>query len=110
MIQAVLFDLDGMLYDRDLLVRTMIGEQFDAFRNELAKVDRASFIGRVLHLDAHGFGDKIELYKTVESEWALSRELSDRLHSDFWSRYIRHCTVSEDTYETLEQLRRHKIK
>jgi putative hydrolase of the HAD superfamily len=110
MIEAVLFDLDGTLYDRDLLVQTLIGEQFDAFCNELGNIDRSSFIRRVLQLDAHGFGDKVELYRSVEAEWVLSRELSDRLHSDFWSRYIRHCKVSEDTRATLEQLRRHKIK
>jgi putative hydrolase of the HAD superfamily len=110
MIQAVLFDLDGTLYDRDLLVQTLIGEQFDAFCNELGNIDRSSFVRRVLHLDAHGFGDKIAVYRTVEAECVLSRELSDRLHSDFWSRYIRHCRVSEDTSETLQQLRRHKIK
>jgi putative hydrolase of the HAD superfamily len=108
MIQAVLFDLDGTLYDRDLLVQTLIEEQFDVFRNELGNVDRRSYIQRILHLDNHGLGDKLELYKTVGTEWKLGRDLTDRLHADFWSRYIRHCKVSEDTCTTLEQLRRHQ--
>ena len=110
MIQAVLFDLDGTLYDRDLLVQTLIEEQFDVFRKELGNVDRPSFIRRIVDLDAHGFGDKMEVYRLVEKEWLLSRELSDRLHSDFWSRYVRHCKVSEDTRITLEELRRHGRK
>jgi putative hydrolase of the HAD superfamily len=110
MIQAVLFDLDGTLYDRDLLVQALIEEQFDAFHEELGNVDRPSFIQRIVYLDDHGFGDKLELYKMVGKEWRLSRELSDRLHTDFWSRYIRHCKVSEDTRTTLEQLRQHGRK
>jgi putative hydrolase of the HAD superfamily len=109
-IQAVLFDLDGTLYDRDLLVQTLIEEQFDAFHMELRDVDRPSFIQRIVNLDDHGFGDKVELYKMAGKEWLLSRELSDRLHLDFWSRYIRHCKVSEDTRTTLEDLRRHEKK
>ena len=108
MIQAVLFDLDGTLYDRDLLVQTLINEQFAVFRKELGNVDRPSYVQRIVNLDDHGLGNKLELYKMIGMEWELSRELSDRLHADFWSRYIRHCKVSEDTITTLEQLRRHQ--
>jgi putative hydrolase of the HAD superfamily len=104
-IRAVFFDLDGTLYDRDVLVEKLVEEQFVAFRRELRDIDESSFVRRILDLDDHGHGDKAELYKTVAREWGLRSELSDRLHSHFWSRYTRHCRASEDTCITLQKLR-----
>jgi FMN phosphatase YigB (HAD superfamily) len=43
MIRAVLFDLDGTLYDRDLLVGRIAREQFACFKTELAGLDEGQF-------------------------------------------------------------------
>ena len=84
MVKAVFFDLDGTLYDRDLLVQNLAEQQFLAFREELRAVDKQEFARRIVALDEHGHGDKAKLYKIVGAEWNLSMEVSDRLHSHFW--------------------------
>jgi putative hydrolase of the HAD superfamily len=105
MIKAVLFDLDGTLYDRDLLVHELAREQFSTFTSELPGVDQAYFVQRIVDLDNHGLGDKAALYNTLASEWKLSSDLRSRLLSHFWSSYTRCCRASADTVSTLQTLR-----
>ena len=47
-IKAVLFDLDGTLYDRDLLAATLFREQYAAFAHELRGVAHERFLRDVM--------------------------------------------------------------
>ena len=105
MIRAVLFDLDGTLYDRDASILQMIEEQFEAFREELRTVDRSRFIERFLDLDAHGHSHARGVYGLLASELGLDRALADRLESHFSTHYYRHCYLPPDTRRTLDTLR-----
>jgi putative hydrolase of the HAD superfamily len=60
-IKAVLFDLDGTLYDRGVLVRQVACDQYDAFQQALGSISKNQFIKRVIELDDHGYGEKSEL-------------------------------------------------
>ncbi|KYF78526.1 hypothetical protein BE17_03050 [Sorangium cellulosum] len=51
-IQAVLFDLDGTLFDRETAVREVVAGQYAAFSSELAGATRERFVGRLLESDA----------------------------------------------------------
>jgi putative hydrolase of the HAD superfamily len=55
MIRAVLFDLDGTLFDRDATVRALVETQYAAFNQELAHVTKSDFVDRVILLDEHGY-------------------------------------------------------
>jgi putative hydrolase of the HAD superfamily len=110
MISAVLFDLDGTLYDRDLLVGRIAREQFACFQTELAGIEQQRFVERVLDLDAHGWGNKPELYQRVVRDWRLAPEMAVRLEQHFWDCYDRGCTLSEDVFRTLCTLRAHDKK
>jgi len=110
MIKAVFFDLDGTLYDRDVLVLKIVKEQFAAFWKELQDLGETQFVQRIVELDDHGYGDKTDLYDKVTREWGLESHLSGRLVDHFWSSYDRNCQLSEDTLMTLQTLRAHGKK
>lgn len=110
MIRAVLFDLDGTLYDRDALVGAVAHQQFTCFERDLAGVDQARFVNRVIDLDAHGFGNKTELYRRVAIEWGLRPGMAERLEQHFCDCYVRACTLSDDVALTLKTLKAHGKK
>jgi hypothetical protein len=56
--RAVLFDLDGTLFDRDVAVRSLSETQYVAFERELTGVSREPFVSRLLELDAHGLATR----------------------------------------------------
>lgn len=104
-IRAVLFDLDGTLFDRDFVVRGLGDTQYSAFERELAHVSQEQFVSRLVELDAHGLGDKEMVYQRLERELDLPVTLSQRLLLDFWARYHSFCRPFSDVVSTLEELR-----
>jgi putative hydrolase of the HAD superfamily len=105
MINAVFFDLDGTLYDRDALAARLVAEQYDAFARELMSVPRETFVRRALEMDDHGHGEKSEGYARLVREWGLPAALGEWLVEYFWTSYDRHCTLSDDARDTLAALR-----
>jgi len=84
--RAVLFDLDGTFFDRDVAVRTLSETQYVAFERELTGVSREPFVSRLLELDAHGSGDKEMVYRRLLLEFELPEDLAPKLVEDFWGR------------------------
>jgi putative hydrolase of the HAD superfamily len=105
MINAVFFDLDGTLYDRDALAARLVAEQYEAFARELISVPRETFVRRALEMDDHGHGEKSEGYALLVREWGLPAALGEWLVEYFWTSYDRHCALSDDARDTLEALR-----
>jgi putative hydrolase of the HAD superfamily len=104
-IRAVLFDLDGTLYDRDAVVTRVAHEQFDTFRARLPHIDRDRFIARTLELDDHGYARRRDVYRTLLAGMEIDNALASDLEADFWECYCRHCDFPEDAAATLETLR-----
>ena len=105
LIQAVLFDLDGTLYDRDEVVLRVAHEQFDVFRDRLGGADRDALIARTLELDDHGYARRVDVYRQLLSGMDVDEKLAGDLESHFWDCYCRHCKQPHDTVATLEALR-----
>lgn len=110
MIKAVLFDLDGTLYDRDELAARLFDDQYRAFEHELSGVGRERFLRDVHAMDEHGHGDKETGYVRLVCAWGLDAALATRLIDQFWSSYDGLCALPEDTRSTLEELRRRDLK
>ena len=110
MIKAVLFDLDGTLYDRDALAEQLFAAQYRVFERELSGVGRARFLRDVHAMDEQGHGDKDTGYARLVKEWGLDAVLATRLVEQFWSSYDGLCALPDDTRSTLEELRRRGLK
>ena len=104
MIRAVLFDLDGTLYDRDAAIRRMAEEQFEAFRDEL-HISKQTFVDRLIDLDDHGHNRAPNLHHALAESLGFNAHIADRLEDYFRSRYPDQCRISKDALVTLTSLR-----
>jgi len=109
-IKAVLFDLDGTLYDRDRLAATLFYEQYAAFAHELPGVSQQRFLRDVIEMDDHGYGAKEAGYRALVHAWGLDVAIADRLVAHFRASYDAHCTLTDDVRHTLDELRRRGLK
>lgn len=110
MVRGILFDLDGTLFDRDAAIRALVTDQHSRFSGPFAGVDLATYLGRVLELDAHGHGDKVTVYQQVVAQLALPPALAAVLAMDFWERYHAFCKRSPESLSVLTELRRRGFK
>jgi putative hydrolase of the HAD superfamily len=106
MINAVIFDLDGTLHDRDTAVRSLFLQQYDAFTMDLMDVTRDAFVESALFFDDHGQRRKVDVYAALCAEFGLPPSLAARLVTDFWNRYHHWCKPVPGLAETLDELHR----
>jgi len=109
-VRAVLFDLDGTLYDRDRLASALFEEQYAEFAVQLRGITRERFLRDVHAMDDHGYGEKETGYRGLVRSWGLEDALAVRLVARFWERYDDHCRLSEDVARTLRELRARRLK
>lgn len=109
MIRAVLFDLDGTLWDRDRAFRALVDAQHRSFP-ELTTVPRERFVSRVLELDDHGVGDKRAAYAQIVQEFGLSPGLGPLLLENFTTTYASFFDPFPEALPTLRWLRDQSLK
>src|SRR5688572_4155552 len=109
MIQAVLFDLDGTLWDRDEAFRALVASQHRTFP-ELIAVARDRYLSRLIELDEHGIGDKHAAYAQVVLEFGLPPGLGPILFDDFATTYACFFDPFPDAIPTLRWLRDQRLK
>ncbi|KRE49301.1 HAD family hydrolase [Paenibacillus sp. Soil522] len=71
MIQAVIFDLDGTLLDRDRSLLHFVEEQYDRIIKPKFAVDKESYISRFIELDSRGYVWKDRVYQSLIREFEL---------------------------------------
>jgi putative hydrolase of the HAD superfamily len=103
--KAILFDLDGTLWDRTSAVRALAAAQHQHLAAVVGHIPREQYVERIVALDDLGRLDKRVLYETVGVEFELSDADVARLHRDFWSRFPAHTHPFSEVIQTLQALR-----
>ena len=109
MIRAVFFDLDGTLYDRDLALCHMAQEQHAMYKDELG-VDEATFVSKLLSLDAHGQPRPSRFHSRLAEALGLHEDVAEKLERIFRERFLGHCKPPEDCLPTLRSLKASGMK
>jgi putative hydrolase of the HAD superfamily len=104
--RAILFDLDGTLFDRESAIRDLLGQQYRRFSADLAEVPEDAYVARLLELDAHGYGEKTAAYRRLAEGFALGDRLAATLVADFWATYHSCCRGFPEVPAILVELRR----
>ena len=108
--KAILFDLDGTLWDRTAAVRALATAQHEALPECLGHIPLQQYVDRIVSLDDNGRTDKTILYRTIGVEFGLSEAVVARLHADFWARLAMFTSPFPEVVETLNRFRRLRIR
>lgn len=96
MINAVLFDLDGTLFDRASVVHTFISRQYDRLN---LQCDKEDYLARFIELDKNGTVWKDKVYTQLIEEFSLPFSMNALLAD-----YVMHFSEYVVPFPHLEQL------
>jgi putative hydrolase of the HAD superfamily len=108
--KAILFDLDGTLFDRDSSFRELVERQYTCFHAALEHIPRDTYIQRAIQLDAHGYVDKTVVYRDLVSEFTLPDALMQNLLAHFLETYSTLCRCFPEVPSALAALRANGVK
>ncbi len=106
MIQAILFDLDGTLLDRDASIKHFITKQYDRLSSKLNKITKNEYISKFIELDCRGYVWKDKVYQSIVSEFELKTISWQELLDDYETEFIHSCIPFINLLETLDILTR----
>jgi putative hydrolase of the HAD superfamily len=104
MLRAVIFDLDGTLFDRATSVARLARRQHERFP-VLQRVPIEQYVARFLELDARGYMPKDAVYYTLAAEIGAPAWLADALFDDFRANYHDDCVPMRGLAALLTVLR-----
>lgn len=105
MIQAVLFDLDGTLLDRDASVKKFIENQYERLGNYLGHISKEKYITRFNELDCHGYVWKDKVYQKLVEEFEIVGIGWENLLGDYVTEFKHHCVPFPNLKSMLAELK-----
>jgi putative hydrolase of the HAD superfamily len=104
MVEAVIFDLDGTLLDRDASVEQFVSVQHDRLSEHLNHIPKNDYIARFIDLDCHGHVWKDKVYQSLVSEFAIGMSWQSLLE-DYEMQFQFHCVPFRFLVEMLNELK-----
>lgn len=104
-IQAVLFDLDNTLYDRE---EAFMAWADDFLRHDLQMADEGEIVvtlQSLRELDAAGYGSKAAIFERLRYLFPSHPPAVDLTLAQFFSRFLSYIRLEPDTEELLTRLR-----
>ena len=105
MVEAVLFDLDGTLLDRDASIKQFVAAQYDRLSNYLNHIPKADYIRRFIELDCHGHVWKDKVYQDLVAEFEVRGLGWQALLQDYETQFQVHCVPFPFLTEVLSGLK-----
>ena len=104
MIQAILFDLDGTLLDRNSSLIVYVHHQINRCKDLLEGVAPTDYLDRVIELDAHGHRAKEVVFQNIEKDFCLPVRSWERLFNNFITYFPDTCVPFPKMHQTLMYL------
>ncbi|MEY9978991.1 HAD family hydrolase [Lysinibacillus sp. RC79] len=109
MIQAVIFDLDGTLLDRDSSFRSFIEHQYERLKPNLSHILKGNYVQRFIELDSRGYVWKDKVYQQLIEEFSI--ELSPKAMLEDYIREFKHyCVPFVNLHSMLHNLKKQGLK
>lgn len=108
--EAVFFDLDGTLMDRNASLIKFIDDQYERYKNELRMVDKEIYKSRFIELDCRGYVWKDRVYKQLLQELKITGLEAENLLEDYVTNFKQSCVPFPNLHDVLDKLQRMGIK
>ncbi|UOQ92698.1 HAD family hydrolase [Halobacillus shinanisalinarum] len=110
MIQAVLFDLDRTLLDRDQSLKNFVKKQYDSFQSLHQYIERDEFLERFIELDEGGYQPKEQVYKQLVARYYMDTINDQKLLDHYYNFFSEECIGFKGMCEMLIILQKKGIK
>ncbi|MFJ7667350.1 HAD family hydrolase [Lysinibacillus sp. NPDC097195] len=110
MIEAVLFDLDGTLLDREKSLIAFVSHQYDRLAPKLSNISKELYISRFIDLDKNGYVWKDIVYDQLIQEFHLTDCTVKELLDDYVINFKHYCIPFRYLHQMLNELTQLNIK
>ncbi|SFC58109.1 putative hydrolase of the HAD superfamily [Bacillus sp. OV322] len=109
MINAVIFDLDGTLLNRDASLKKFIDGQYERLNKWIGHIPKEKYTSRFIELDCRGYVWKDKVYQQLAGEFDITGITWEDLLQDYISQFKNSCVPFPNLISMLEKLRSNNL-